>query len=40
MLDQLRTNVSEIKEIYLLLIVYESVLRELLERYEEWRQYL
>jgi hypothetical protein len=29
-LGELRLNVAEIKEIYLLLIVYETVLRELL----------
>jgi hypothetical protein len=40
LLEALRANVAEIKEIYLLLIVYETVLRGLLEKYEGWRQYL
>lgn len=40
LLNILRANVREIKEIYLLLITYETALRELLEKYEGWRQYL
>lgn len=40
LLENLRAHVAEIKEVYLLLIAYETVLREILEKYEEWRQYL
>ena len=39
-LDKISSNVSDIKEIFLLMIAYEMLLRELLSRYDSWKLFL